>query len=165
LGSFNEHISQANNNLEFLSQINNSSNPHWDWHVTTCFYIALHLMNAHIVEKTKGNYLSHSQVGQVLNPYSRLSTAKLDEDTYKSYNKLMQLSRRSRYLLNEGIRNEGQTDIQKACITYDKHFCKAIYHLDVVMQYLSKNYAVTFKSRSLTCIELKGRKFDHFTVN
>ncbi|MFD2827164.1 hypothetical protein ACFSYG_11840 [Leeuwenhoekiella polynyae] len=164
MGSFSEHITQASNNLDFLESTNKNSRDHWDWQVTVCFYSALHLINAHIAAKANKNYLSHNQVEQVINPFRQLSVAKLDEETYKSYIKLMQLSRRSRYLLNENFKKEDVTDIQKACITYDKHFKKAIYHLDVIMQYLTQNHNVNFKSHCLSCAELKGRKFNNFTV-
>ncbi len=164
MGSFVEHIYHAENNLDFLSKVNNSINDRWDWQVTVCFYSALHLMNAHIVAKTGKNYLSHSQVAQVINPYNQLSVAKLDGDTYLSYNKLFQLSRRSRYLLSENFKKSGIVDVQPACITYDKHFKKAIHHLDIIISYVSKNHDVKFKQTKVNCVELKGRTFPNFDV-
>ncbi|SOS48551.1 conserved hypothetical protein [Tenacibaculum dicentrarchi] len=164
MGSFTEHITHSENNLDFLSKVNSNINDSWDWQVTVCFYSALHLMNAHIVAKTTKNYLSHSQVAEVINPYNQLSVAKLDEQTYLSYNKLFQLSRRSRYLLSENFKKGGIVDIQPACITYDKHFKKAIYHLDIIINYISKNHSVAFKKTKVACVELKGQTFSNFDV-
>lgn len=165
MGSFTEHISHSERNLDFLSKVNDSINERWDWQVTVCFYSALHLMNAHIVAKTGKNYLSHSQVAQVINPFNELSVARLDEATYLSYNKLFQLSRRSRYLLNENFKKGVIVDVQPACITFDKHFKKAIHHLDNVISYVSKNHSVVFKKTKVNCIELKGKAFSNFDVS
>ena len=101
MATFQEHIDQSNNNLDYLSNINNLINDRWDWQVTVSFYCALHLINAHIVQKTNKNYLSHSQVSSAISPYNLLSLSKVDEEIYLSYTKLFQLSRRARYLLNE----------------------------------------------------------------
>lgn len=164
MGSFNEHISHSINNLDFLAKVNYSINDRWDWQVTICFYSALHLINSHIVSKTGKNYLSHSQVADIINPYNQLSVGKLDEDTYLSYNKLFQLSRRSRYLLNENFKKKGIVDIQPACITYDKHFKKSIYHLDKIMSFITKNYNVSFEKTTIKCIELRKGNFKNFIV-
>lgn len=107
MGNFAEHILQSKNNLDFLAKVNKDINDRWDWQVTVNFYVAVHLINAHIVSKTTKNYLSHNQVSELINPYNGLSVAKLDEETYKSYVKLQLLSRRSRYLLNEGFKKKG----------------------------------------------------------
>lgn len=45
---FNEHIEQARHNILFLEFINKSGNDFCDWQVTTCFYIGVHLINAHL---------------------------------------------------------------------------------------------------------------------
>ncbi|MDP2541613.1 hypothetical protein CSC81_09870 [Tenacibaculum discolor] len=164
MGNFNEHINHSIDNLNFLSKVNETINDRWDWQVTICFYTALHLINAHIVDKTGRNYLSHSQVEDAINPYATLSVSKLDEDTYKSYKKLFQLSRRSRYLLNENFNKGGIVDIQRACLTYDKHFRKSIYHLDIIMNYMSSNYNVNFSKCEIDCIELKNVTLTNFTT-
>lgn len=164
MGTFTERITHSKNNLEFLSQVNEKINKRWDWQVTTCFYVALHLINAHIVHKTNKNYLSHNQVSDIINPYSQLSVAKLDEETYLSYTKLSQLSRRARYLLNENFKKEGITDIQPACITYDRHFRKSIHHLDNIINFINKTYNVDFDKNNLSCQELKGLNFVNFSI-
>lgn len=120
-------------------------------------------MNAHIVKKTNKNYLSHNQVEEVINPYNNLSLGKLDETTFLSYSKLCQLSRRSRYLLNENFKKTD--DIQQASITYSTHLKKAIHHLDIVIQYINKNYGnIICKDTKIKCIDLKGRDFENFKI-
>lgn len=164
MGTFSEHIQQSKNNLDFLSSVNNNVNNRWDWQVTVSYYVAVHLVNAHIVSKTNKNYLSHNQVADLINPYNQLSLAKLDEDTYTSYVKLQLLSRRSRYLLNEGFKKKGVVDIQPACITYDKHFRKSIYHLDKIMNYMSNNNDISFSKSNLKCDELRSMKLSNFQI-
>lgn len=164
MGTFADHIKQSENNLDFLHKVNSAINDRWDWQVTICFYSALHMVNAHIVAKTGMNYLSHNQVSDVLNPYNTLSVARLDEDTFLSYNKLFQLSRRSRYLLNENYKKENPQSLQPACITYDRHFKKAIHHLDKVISFVSSHHKVKFPKFRIECIELKGSVFANFEV-
>lgn len=162
MANFDDHISHSKSNLEYLSQINNLINSRWDWQVTVCFYSALHLMNAHIVKKTSKNYLSHNQVDEVLNPFNPLSLGKIDETTYLSYTKLCHLSRRSRYLLNEKFSKSD--DIHTASITHSPHFTKAIYHLDIIIDFINKNYGVEFSKTKISCVDLQGREFKYFTV-
>lgn len=163
MATFEEHIAHSKKNLDFLSKVNSSVDDSWDWQVTICFYIALHLINAHIVKKNNKNYLSHNQVEDVINPFNTLSIGKLDENTFLSYSKLCQLSRRSRYLLNENFNKTD--DIQQASMTYSLHFKKAIHHLDVVIQYINKNYDnMISKETNLKCIDLKGRVFESFKI-
>lgn len=164
MGTFTDHISQSKHNLDFLSKVNSNINDRWDWQVTVCFYTALHLMNAHIVSKTGKNYLSHNQVAEVINPYNPLSVAKLDQDTYLSYNKLVQLSRRARYLLGENFQKKEFVEVQPACTTYSKHFKKSIYHLDKIIDFISKNHNVSFSSINITCIDLKGLNYSNFNI-
>ena len=163
MATFQEHIDHSKKNLVFLSKINFSVDDSWDWQVTVCFYTALHLINAHIVKKTNKNYLSHNQVEEVINPFNILSIGRLDENTFLSYSKLCQLSRRSRYLLNENFKKAD--DIQQASMKYSLHFKKAVHHLDVVIQYINKNYGnLICKDTKIECVDLKGKKFDSFNI-
>jgi hypothetical protein len=164
LATFEEHITHSKENLDYLSKINQNINDRWDWQVTVCFYSALHLINAHIVKKTGVNYLSHSQVSIAINPYNPLSISKLDEATFLAYEKLFQLSRRSRYLLSENFKKGDTLDIQPACITYSKHFKKTICHLNTIVEFISKNYNVNFAKTEVICIELNGLTFENFKI-
>lgn len=162
MANFDEHIVHSKRNLEYLSNINEFINERWDWQVTVCFYSALHLVNAHIAKKTGRNYLSHTQVEEVLNPFNPLSLGKIDEKTFLSYTKLSHLSRRSRYLLNE---NYVKSDpIHTACLTHSVHFKKAIYHLDVVIDFISNNYGESFGKIDIKCVDLKEINFKYFSA-
>lgn len=164
MASFDEHITHAKSNLDYLSKINTYVNDRWDWQVTTCFYTALHLMNAHIAKTANKNYLSHTRVDQALNPYG-LSVAKIDTDTYSSYNSLANLSRRSRYLLTENkTQIDNEVDIQRQCLTYSKHFKKAIHHLDKILLFFKKEYGADFGKTFLKCIDLNGLQFENFNI-
>ena len=164
MGTFKDHIDQSRSNLAFLSNISLKIQNCWDWQVTVCFYSALHLINAHIVQKTGLNYLSHSKVDEVINPYNRLSVAKLDENTYVSYHALYQLSRRSRYLLNENHASIDSSGITKASITYSRHFSKAIRHLEVIIDFMKKKHSYTTSKINIKCVDLNGRSFNNFNI-
>lgn len=164
MGTFKEHIQQSHNNIRFLSKISTNLEDCWDWQVTVCFYSALHLINAHVVKKFDANYLSHSKVDEVINPFNDMSLAKLDENIYKSYIKLFQLSRRSRYLLSENFHKAEKLDIQIACATYSKHLKRAISHLDVIVNFIKSDYSETFEKVDIKCIDLEGQSFENFRI-
>lgn len=125
-----------------------------------CFYTALHLINAHIVDKSKYNYISHSKVDSIINPYNTLSPAKLSEEIYLSYTKLLQLSRRSRYLLSDNFNSKSpRADILSGSFTYSKHFTKAIYHLDRIIDFMNTEYNEEFPTVEIRCIDLKNQIF------
>lgn len=124
MANFTEHITQAKSNLGILSHTNKTKNESWDWQVTMCFYTAVHLVNGHIANKQNLHYRSHKQVKNALSPYKDINIGtELTEDLYKSYVKLQNLSRRSRYLCldSEEVGND------EIChLTYDKHLKRSI---------------------------------------
>ena len=150
MAKFEDHINQAKSNLAFLHKVNQQIGNHHDWQVTICFYIAVHLANAHI-SKFGVQYRKHTDVNYALNPENETSVCKLPEDEYVSYIVLHNLSRRSRYLVNdkqEDIKNE------IAFFTYDKHFAKAIRHLDKLLSYFSTFYQITFDIATIKCLSI-----------
>lgn len=163
MGSYSEHIDQSKKNFKFLSGISTSINDCWDWQVTTCFYTALHLINAHIVAKTGGNYLTHKQVDEIIRPYNEMSLGKLSEEIYLSYNKLFHLSRRSRYLLSEN-NTESKGSLITASFTNGKHLRKAIHHLDNIISFINSEYNEDFALTEIKCLHLKGRTFKFFKI-
>lgn len=160
MATFDEHINQAKKNIKFLTSVNHDIIDSWDWQVTVSFYVSVHLMNAHIAHKTNQHYRSHEDVNAALNPYMRLSPAKLDEDTFKSYIKLQGLARRARYLCHESSKFRDAN----ACFTYDKHFSKAIKNLDKLLSFIASEYKVSFNPMSIHCADLKSYKSDYFKV-
>lgn len=163
MGTFSEHIQQAKDNLQFLSNISTTIDNCWDWQVTACFYSALHLINAHLVKKTKANYLTHNKVNEVINPFNQLSIAKLDEDTYLSYQKLLHLSRRSRYLLGDNEKSNAAS-IKKACKTHSVHLKRSIHHLEKIIEFVNQTYKEEFPAVEIKCIDLKSLPFNYFKI-
>ena len=133
---FEEHIQQAEHNLEFLANINETIPNCIDWQITVCFYTALHLVNAHL-SKFGHQYRKHTDVQHAINPEVQISPSKLPEDEYVAYTALQQLSRRSRYLVNE---KDSKLKETAAARTYDTHLSKAIKHLDRLSHYFSVKY-------------------------
>lgn len=125
---FSEHITQAKHNLQFLQDVNNTFSCYWDWQVTICFYVAVHLVNAHLSKTCNQHYRKHTEVFNAISPY-RISHAKFSEDDYFAFLSLYNLSRRSRYLISENTKDH-QT---KPFFTHEKHFSKSIKHLDRII--------------------------------
>jgi len=151
LATFDDHISQANRNLEFLSSINLSHNSYWDWQVTVCYYVNVHIVNAHLANVANLHYRTHEDVKNAVNPFNALAIGKIPEDVYLAYAKLEGLSRRSRYLCHESKREDG------TFLTYDKHFAKAIKLLDSILSYFAAEYSVDFGSPVVDCLDISSR--------
>lgn len=155
---------QGKSNLAFLTEVNKNIPNNWDWQVTICFYVALHFISAHVVVKTGKNYLSHTSINDAINPTTQLSVAKLDEKTYLAYTKLYQLSRRARYLINENNKQNTGKEIQTCNLTHSVHFKRAISHLEIVMNFIADNYAITFSKSEIKCGDLNGLSFKNFDI-
>lgn len=157
MASFNEHISQAFRNLQFLEKINHMGDA-WDWQITVAYYAAVHLANGHIARMGDLHFRKHKEVNEALNPLSITSIAKVDERSYIAYMKLSGLSRRARYLCHEGVNASNENapgkEMKHAHLTYDRHFAKAIRQLNNFMDYFHKNYGVNFPIIHVKCLEL-----------
>ena len=69
MANFADHIAQAQKNLQFLQEISGKlSTQYWDWNVTVCYYVAVHLVNSHIASTTNQHYRKHEEVSKALNP-------------------------------------------------------------------------------------------------
>jgi hypothetical protein len=154
--SFESHICQAKRNLAFLEKINVSASDHFDWQVTTCFYTAVHLVNAYL--SLHGlQYRKHVDVKNAINPYSKDAidaNSAFPEDIFVSYKTLEALSRRSRYLVNL---KDGQlhNDIE-AALTHEIHFAKSLRHLNKIIKYMIKGNHFTCPKISLNCDGIKA---------
>ena len=140
MAAFSEHIQQAKWNLKFLEETNSKSRSFWDWQVTTSFYVAVHVVNAHLAQVANLHYRSHEDVKNAINPYQPLALGQIDLDVYLAYVKLEGFSRRSRYLCHDNM-DDHSID---AHLTYDKHFTKAIKKLDQVLIYFADKYSIPF---------------------
>lgn len=159
MSTFNEHITQAKSNLVFLRLTNTQNNAFWDWQVTICFYTGLHLINAHIAKVANMHYRKHEEVNTAINPFASLSPCKLPENVFLAYMKLQGLSRRARYLIHEDKENKSTANH----FTYDKHFSRAIKHLDTLLKYLNVSYKIDFETSKIVCIEFNGKDTEYFS--
>jgi hypothetical protein len=142
LAQFDEHIQQANKNLHFLEYINKCESEFCDWHVTGCFYCAVHLVNAHLSLHNM-QYRKHVDVKDALNPKNQTSLSSgtaLPDNEYLAYTKLQSLSRRSRYLVNE---KDGNLSSTTASLTYEVHLKKALRHLHTLINFFTRKYNLT----------------------
>lgn len=151
MASFNDHLTQACRNLQFLQCINGDVSNCEDWQVTVCFYTALHLVNAHLAHYGM-QYRTHNDVKNAINPEASLSITKIPEDEYAAYVSLQMLSRRSRYLVNE---KDGNLSSNAPALTYSKHLAKAMRHLDRLIVFFNSTYKQTIPAIKIHCIDLR----------
>ena len=160
MAEFSDHIQQSLKNLGFLQQINERINDCYDWQVTVSFYVALHIVNAHLSHADL-QYRKHVDVKNILNPHNKLSTLRLPDDEYVSYMSLQSLSRRSRYLVNEQKLNDNLP-----AFTNEKHLIKAIKNLDTIIKFFSEKYKLDIPNIKIKCVhrinttELKMQHFE-----
>lgn len=159
MADFNNHISQAKRNISFLSNINSSCNEYWDWQVTVCFYVAVHVINAHLDKSAGLHYKTHEDVKNAINPKNQLSISSVPDNVYISFTKLLNLSRRSRYLIHD----EHKNDASITHFTHDVHLKKALFHLDVILKHFSNKYSIEFEKTCMACGPLNN-SLEYFTI-
>lgn len=151
MASFDNHVSQARRNLLFLQTINEKSD-FFDWQVTACFYVAVHLINAHIAKTANLHYKTHEETKNAISPHNLISICRIEEEAYTHYVSLEKLSRRARYLCDDSGRN----DQDKAHLTHDKHVAKALKRLDVVIDFFQKKHQIDLPQTKVTCPKVKA---------
>jgi hypothetical protein len=161
VANYSEHLSQANKNILILEKVNQFIPESWDWQVTIAYYSGLHLANAHIAHTINQHYRTHGRVGEALNPYTITNPSKFEEDAYVSYLTLQNLSRRSRYLIND---KDASNDAERAHFTSEKHLAKAVRNLETILVFFSKVYGVNFRSIPFNCERIKKEKLTYFNV-
>ncbi|PUZ23901.1 hypothetical protein GA0116948_10821 [Chitinophaga costaii] len=156
-----DHLYQAKRNIQFLEKINRLDGPdeHMDWQVTACFYVAVHLVNAHLAGYGM-QYRKHVDVGYALNPYNKEDTA-LPFKEYTAYEKLQGLSRRSRYLVPENA--AGSLDAA-ACYCVEGHLAKAFRYLNVLMVYFNQKNKFKLKPVKVKCAGISRNELTHINV-
>lgn len=159
MANFSEHIQQSQKNLKFLEDISsNLPTPYWDWNVTVAYYVGVHLVNSHIADKSNHHYRKHEEILKALS--HNLSPSKVPDNIYLAYRHLQNLSRRSRYLINEDLANKEE----RCNITYSKHFKKSLVHLDALIEYIKSGYSESFTMATVKCIDAKGIGLKNFNV-
>src|SRR6201996_3496254 len=144
MADYQSHLNQAKKNLQILADVNKTIHNSWDWQVTLCYYVAVHLMNAHLAIKANLHYKTHVDVKNAL--FSSTSPCKIPEDIYLDFAKLENYSRRARYLCNDNPHNH---DSDRAFLTYDKHLKKSLILLDRILKYFSIEYEESFDKESI----------------
>lgn len=155
---FDAHIRQAKSNLQFLSNISTNINDCYDWQVTVCFYVGVHLINAHL-SQFEQQYRTHENVKFAINPRTVTSLMKIPEDEYVAYIALEKLSRKARYLVNI---KDGKLSSNSVGIIYEKHFAKALRHLDKLLTYFSDIYKVNIIKCNIKCVDIKPQELQYF---
>jgi hypothetical protein len=150
MASFESHLQQANTNLLFFKQ--NQGTTFYDWQVTICFYVSVHIVNSHLAKMANLHYNTHEQTKLSLNPSSEFSICKIDTLIYDKYILLEKLSRRSRYLCNDI--NPSNNEI--AFITTSKHLSKAVKHLNDIIVYFASKHEFKIQKIEITCPRLKA---------
>lgn len=159
MSSFHGHIEQAKRNLDFLEKVNSEFEDVYNWHVTVCFYSALHLVKAHAFKALGTYHRTHNDLANVISPESRIKTpAQVSEHVFVAYKSLFILSRRSRYLYN--VKSDTHLSF-----TYFKHLAKAERHLNTVMEWVGEKYKLKLPVLIFSCIGLKMGELKHFTVS
>lgn len=154
MANFNDHLNQATKNFSVLAQVNGLIPDSWDWQVTISYYTAVHLANAHIAITINQHYRTHAKVGEALNPYIPLNPSCFDEQVYNSYQLLTGLSRRSRYLCSDDPTADSATQ-ERLNFTSEKHFAKAVRHLNIVIEYFCKTHKISFSEIKINCDRIK----------
>jgi len=141
--NFEEHNIQADKNISFLNLLQTSTDIYFDWKVTAAFYTSVHIINAHLAKTIDKHYQRHRDVEEALNPYNQLSVSKIDEETYLSYKRLHNLSRRSRYLIHEDAKNRQE---ERPHYISENHFKKAKNRLQEIINYFENRYEVKYET-------------------
>lgn len=161
MADFQAHFDQAKKNLAVLSEINNKIANSWDWQVTTCYYIAVHLVNGHLAAVANMHYSSHEKVKNAL--FNDMSPAKIEERVYLPYVKLENLSRRARYLCKDtDSKDEAVKQPDQTFLTYDVHLKKALVQVDLLIEYFSQRYGQQFAPVNIDCLEIKSATLKYF---
>lgn len=158
---FEGHIHQAKRNLTVLGQLNGKIHDCLDWQVTVAFYTALHLVNSYLAKEADLHYKTHHEVDTVINPKGD-SPYKLNEPEYLAYEKLKNLSRRSRYMCHDDVKSDNP---RHGFVTEEKHLYKAIKQLDKLVTHFNNKYSLGLGKINISCKEFSASdKFNHITT-
>jgi hypothetical protein len=139
--SSESHNIQVLNNIQFLQSVCSlSPSKNYDWKITICFYTALHIVNSFLAIKINAHYQTHSATERAINPYIHLNPCKVTVDVYLAYKKLHNLSRRSRYLINE--KPEFRSDDASPCWSSEKFYSKAKNNLSIIVNFFSDKIGI-----------------------
>lgn len=144
-----------------MDKINRHAEGHFDWQVTVCFYVGVHLINAYLVKERGMSFNSHVETFDAVNPLNELSPLRLSEENYLAYRKLYNLSRRARYICTDEEKLKGQDD-KVAYLTFDKHLERSVKNLDKLLVFIQNKYGESFPSLDINLIGIQSSSLQHF---
>lgn len=120
-----EHISKADNNLEFLNSFYNEESEYYDWIITILFYSALHYIEAYFALRTHiGGTEMQSTDGEANHSVRKNLVRRFLKSHYHKYKTLYQLSIEARYTnLSNDLKWE---DIEKYKYWVETDFCSLL---------------------------------------
>lgn len=161
MAQFDEHYSRACSDIEFLEQVNSRFPDRIDWQITVAYYVAVHLVNAHIA-KFSLHYQSHNEIRSAINPHRTIPLAGVSPEAYDDFELLTMLSRRARYLQSE---KSPSLAPQAAHYVFDKHFRRSLQMLDTILTYFYETYKLTLPKITLICPDRRPTDtFNHFIL-
>lgn len=159
MATFDEHLTQAKRNIAFLEHLS-STGKFIDWQITACFYVAVHLANAHIAKQEGKNFRAHIDVTDSLNPFKNYPS-KVSETVFTSFQRLHNLSRKARYLVPPSSENDG---VVPACYAVPKHLITAVQSLDVIIQGFKDIHRFSLPKIQFTSSEIFRYQLKHFDI-
>lgn len=159
MATFEEHLAQAKSNIAFLEHLS-STGKYIDWQITACFYVAVHLANAHIAKQESKNFRAHIDVTDSLNPFNDFPS-KVSEPVFISFQRLHNLSRKARYLVPP---MSPDVSIAPACYAAPKHLITAVQSLDVIIQGFKDIHRFALPKIQFTSSEFFKYRLKHFDI-
>ena len=104
-----------------------------------CFTFGLSTLASHNLQRS-----SHTSIEQAIKANQ---STKIDDQIFVHYTSLYQLSRRSRYLIQDGGTNSGP-----AIQMNPKHFSKALNKLEAIIKYFDSMHNLNFPSIAIDCV-------------
>lgn len=165
MADFNIHVEQSKHNLLIFRNLNTKVRNSTDWQITACFYTALHLINAYLSKEAGLHYHTHKDVDDAINPNNPLSPVRLENDIYRNYFKLSNLSRKSRYLCSEDS-SKRKNHITDYYQVKERDLKKAIIYLNSILVFFGNKYKVEFGRYELVCREFGvNHELEYFIIN
>lgn len=140
MADFDRHIQRVRENMEFLTQIRTLQLRNWDWEVTVCYYVAVHLVNAHLATRNL-HPTTHDETKKYINPQGVFNNQRLPEKVYEEFMFLTNQSRVSRYM-----HNPGNKDPSESTVINEKRLKLALESTNILIAYFNRLYALNIPS-------------------
>ena len=159
MATFDEHLTQAKSNIAFLEHLS-STGKYIDWQITACFYVAVHLANAHIAKQEGKNFRAHIDVTDSLNPFKDYPS-KVSERVFTSFQRLHNLSRKARYLVPPTSQDDG---VVPACYAAPRHLITSVQSLDIIIQGMKDIHRFSLPKIQFISSEIFSYPLIHFEI-